>query len=130
MESTTHAMLVRRLAEIVRERHDAPGLVVLAEHATFGKDRPFPVLGFVPDVTAADLQSSFHVIGEAKTPKDLETDRSLRQMTAFVSHIALLPGSCFYLAVPWGHEARAQLVLDQILSGVGKPVHAEVLGLA
>lgn len=130
MESVTHAMLVRKLADAVRERHDVPGLVVLAEHATFGRDRPFPVDGFVPDVTAADLRSSFQVIGEAKTPKDLETERSLRQMTAFVWHIALRPGSCFYLAVPWGHEARAQLVLDQIVAHVGKPVNVEVLGLA
>lgn len=130
MESAHHTDLVMKLAKAVRDRHDGPGMVVLADHQEYGPNRPWPIDGFVPDVLANDLLTGFEAIGEAKTPVDLESERSLRQITAFLHHLSLRPGSRFYLGVRWGYEARAQLVLASVLSRAGLEVPSEVLGLA
>lgn len=130
MESATHSDLVKKLAKTVRDRHEAPGLVVLAEHHDYGPNRPWPIDGFVPDVLVSDLVTGFEAIGEAKTRGDLESERSIRQIAAFLRHLSLRPGSRFYLGVRWGHEARAQLVLSSILARTELTVTSEVLGLA
>lgn len=129
MESAHHTDLVIKLARAVRDRHDAPGIVVLADHQDYGPNRPWQIEGFVPDVLANDLHTGFEAIGEAKTPADLETERSLRQIKAFLRHLALRPGSRFYLGVRWGYEARAQLVLSSLLARSELDVPSEVLGL-
>jgi hypothetical protein len=131
MESLSHANLVLGLADFIRSRHKPDrDLVVLADHASCGGSRPWPINGFVPDVFAQDLPVTFEVIGEAKTPGDLETERSFRQMAGFVQHLALCGSGYFYLGVPWGHEPRAQLVLAAIMRATGASVFAEVVGLA
>lgn len=114
-ESSRHMRLVEKLIAGVRERHaPARGLMMFADHYTFGRNRPPQIGGFTPDLFAHDLPMTFHVIGEAKTPDDLETDRSLRQIRAFLDHLALYPGGSFYLAVPWYSAGRASLVLNSL----------------
>ncbi len=114
-ESAAHARLVKALVHFVRERHQPPrGLVVFADHHDFGSDRPPRIGRHMPDVFASDLPVSFRLIGEAKTGADLETDRTRRQIRAFLDHLSLYPGSSFYLAVPPLALARARFVLRSV----------------
>lgn len=114
-ESAQHAALVARLITIIRGRHNAvTGTFMLADHHSFGNDRPPRIGGFTPDIFVSDLPDTFRVLGEAKTPGDLESDRSLRQIAAFLDHLALRQRSTFYLAVPWLFIPRAQFLLRSL----------------
>lgn len=116
-ESATHVRLIEALIRFIEERHRPPrGLVLLADHHGFGADRPPRIGGHTPDVFASDLPVSFRLIGEAKTVPDLETERSRRQIKAFLDHLALYPNSIFYLAVPPTALARARFVLRSLSS--------------
>lgn len=127
-ESLVHVRLVERLITHVRTRHCPPrGLLVLADHHTFGANRPPSVGRYTPDLFASDLPVSFEVMGEAKTPLDLETPRSTCQIAAFLDHLALRPGSSFYLSVPPFAKARARTVLARLLQPMHENVHIEVI---
>lgn len=76
-ESAQHVKLVEALIDTTEKRHRPPrGLMVFADHHRFGSDRPPRIAGFTPDLFASDVPSTFRIVGEAKTPDDLETERS------------------------------------------------------
>jgi hypothetical protein len=126
-ESAVHVRLVERLIALVRNRHQPPrGLLLLADHPDFGRDRPQTIGGFLPDVFASDLPVTFEVIGEAKTFPDLETDRSLRQIAAFLDYLAVRPGSAFYLTVPPFTAVRARTILRGLLQPHHGAIRIEV----
>ena len=126
-ESLIHISLVERLIAHVRERHKPPrGLLLLADHRSFSSNRPFCIGRYTPDLFASDLPATFEVLGEAKTPSDLETERSARQISAFLDHLALRPGSSFYLSVPPYARARAHAVLNRLIQPEHWSVHIEV----
>jgi hypothetical protein len=123
-ESLIHTRLVERLVAHVRIRHCPPrGLLLLADHHKFGKDRPPTIDRYTPDLFASDLPVTFEVLGEAKTPLDLETARSARQIGAFLDYLSVRPRSTFYLAVPPFAAARAR----HIVKGIVRPEHSGVL---
>lgn len=121
-ESAEHIALVERLIAVVNERHcTKQGIVVFADHRNFGPNQP-PTIGcFKPDVMAHDLPITFRAIGEAKT-FDLSHERSCRQISAFLDHLALYPNSAFYLAVPWMRRAQAHGLLNRLR----RPEHVKV----
>lgn len=122
-ESALHVRLVERLIAHIQNRHVAPrGLLVLADHHAYGANRPSTIDGFTPDVFASDLPVTFEVIGEAKTPLDLETPRSARQLTAFLDYLALRASSSFCLSVPPFTAARTWTIVNRIR----RPDHAGV----
>ncbi len=122
-ESPLHTLLVERLIVEVKLRHQPPrGLLLLADHPSFGTNRPPSIGGFLPDLFASDLPATFEVLGEAKTFPDLETDRSARQIGAFLDHLAVRPGSVLYLAVPPFTASRARAMV----SALRRPAHARV----
>ncbi|WP_146208938.1 hypothetical protein [Azospirillum sp. TSO22-1] len=96
--------------------------MLLADHPAFGANRPPSIGGFLPDVFASDLPATFEVVGEAKTFPDLESERSARQIRAFLDHLAVRPASTFYLAVPPFTGARARAILNRLC----EPAHAHV----
>ena len=116
-ESATHARLVEALVRLVEERHRlCAGLVVFADHHSFGRDLPPRIGSHLPDVFACDVPAGLRLIGEAKTIPDLETNRSRRQLKAFLDHLSLYPLTAFYLAVPPTALARARYVLRSVAS--------------
>lgn len=122
-ESAQHIILVERLIATVEQRHrTSKGIVVFADHLSFGRNQP-PMIGrYKPDVFAQDLPETFRVIGEAKTANDFKEERSLCQIGAFLDHLALYRNSSFYLAVPWFLKARANLVIREL----SKPDHSSI----
>ena len=130
-ESAQHVYLVETLIETVERRHRPPrGLMIFADHHRFGADRPPTIGGFTPDVFASDVPSTFRVVGEAKTPSDLETERSRRQITAFLDHLTLYEGSTFYLAVPFFTAPRARFILKSVRRAEHYVVAIEILACA
>ena len=114
-ESHAHARLVEGLAKLVGERHGpSTSLVVFADHHAFGADRPPRIGSYLPDVFACDLQAGLRLIGEAKTAADLETERSRRQLAAFLAHLSLYPNTAFYLAGPLATVPRARYVMRSL----------------
>jgi hypothetical protein len=107
--------LVEELISMVEARHAAgKSIIVLAEHARFGANRPPMLGGFVPDLFAHDLPITARIVGEAKTEHDLETDRSRAQLGAFLDHLALYANSTMYVAVPFAYAPRARTLLRSL----------------
>lgn len=130
-ESAQHVSLVERLVAAVEQRHQTTrGIVVFADHHRFGSNQPPMIGGYKPDVFAQDLPETFRVIGEAKTPDDFRTERSLRQIEAFLNHLALYPNGTFYLAVPWFLKGRAHCVIRDLSGPEQKSVNVSILPFA
>ena len=70
--------------------------------------------GYVPDVFVTDVPITTTLIGEAKTRRDLETDRSRRQITAFLSYLANTPQGIFVLSVPMLAGTTARHILSEL----------------
>lgn len=123
-ESSRHISLVERLIDVIHAQHNTTGgLLMLADHHSYGADRPPKIGGYTPDVFASDVPETFHVLGEAKTLEDLESERSARQIAAFLEHLTLRPASNFYLAVPWLCLPRAQSIVRSLQYEARYEVH-------
>jgi hypothetical protein len=127
-ESARHRRLVESLIEVMERRHQAmPSIVIFADHHRFGSELP-PTIGyFTPDVFASDVPATFRVIGEAKTRDDLETERSRRQLTAFLDHLSLYSSSALWLAVPFDVVPRARHLIKSIRRPEHHAVAVEIL---
>jgi len=119
-----HARLVQQLIAHVKRVHvPERGLLVLADHESFGRNSPPRINGFTPDLFASDLPATFEILGEAKTMGDLQTDRSHRQIAAFLDYLAVRASSRFYLCVPPLSKVRATSILRSLM----RPEHESVL---
>jgi hypothetical protein len=129
-ESTLHIRLVECLIRQVQERHPTQrGLLMLVDHDRFGSDRPHRINGYCPDLFASDLPSTFEVVGEAKTPLDLERPRSHAQIVAFLDHLSLRANGWLYLCVPPLTVARAYQLLNRLKGAQHAAVNARVITL-
>ena len=100
-ESNMHRSLVRYVSRYVAEQHGSNGnLALYSDEDDELRQRPQRIGGHLPDVYAEDVPRTFVVLGEAKTTTDLETDRTKRQLSAFIRCLSLYDVSYFYLAVP------------------------------
>jgi hypothetical protein len=127
-ESAQHIKLVERLVATVDAHHRTKrGIMVFADHRSFGVNQPPMIGGYKPDVFAQDVPETFRVIGEAKTPEDFNDERSMRQIAAFLDHLALYPNSSFYLAVPWLLKERASNVIRGLKNGCHNAVRITIL---
>ncbi len=127
-ETRAHKILVERLIAHVQAKHCPPrGLLVLADHHSFGPNRPHQIAGYTPDLFASDLPATFEVIGEAKTMADLQSGRSQRQIRAFLDYLSLRPRSSFYLVVPPFQRQRSAAILDTLRVAAHSTVVTEVI---
>jgi hypothetical protein len=111
-ETAQHVRLVEALAAEISTRHARLySLTLFLDLPAYRRDRPRPIAGFIPDVFAVDVPETCRIIGEAKTPLDLETDRSRKQIEAFLTHLSRFPNTNFYLAVPLLYRSRAESLL-------------------
>lgn len=126
-ESFAHRMLADRIVEYVSKRFAHVGALVLLADKPGRRDEPPPRIGgFVPDVYAADVPTTFTVLGEAKTGKDLFTPRSSRQIAAFLRFLAISPHGVFVLSVPWEASASARAVVASGMNGLA-PESVEIV---
>lgn len=127
-ESELHEQLVQALSSHVRVYHGGAGnLAIFIDDRGAETDRPQRINGHLPDVAAQDVPQSFIVIGEAKTPLDLESSRTRQQLRMFLDYLALFEKSFFYLGVPLRSKPRARAILQQIIGQQHAPVQAQVV---
>jgi hypothetical protein len=134
-ESSKHSALVQIIINYIGQEHaDLAGLGILNDLSSpLHAEKPNRIDGFVPDVYAFDAPLTTVIIGEAKTPDDLETDRSKQQITAFLSFLGKQQAGVFILAVPWQLKRRADAIVTSLRAATGatsvKTITLDDLGL-
>jgi hypothetical protein len=115
-ESTKHTALVQIIVRYIEREHaQIAGLGVVNDlSSSLHAEKPGRIDGFVPDVYAFDAPLTTIIIGEAKTQGDLETDRSRKQITAYLSFLAHQQTGIFILAVPWHARRRASALVEAL----------------
>lgn len=120
-ESSQHAALVQIIIDyIMREHAEVTALGIVDDlSSVIGAEKPNRIDGFVPDVYAFDAPRTTTIIGEAKTKEDLETERSKKQIAAFLSHLHYQDTGIFIMAVPWQVKRRAQTIVSILQKAAG-----------
>lgn len=54
-----------------------------------------------PDVFARDIGASLSIIGEAKTPEDIDNQHTFDQLESFFDYLRVQPKAEFWMGVPW-----------------------------
>ena len=123
-ESEQHARLVRSIITHLELCLDPINEIMVRDDSLqpIRGERPPRIGNFVPDVYASDVPTTRTVIGEAKTPKDLETDHSRQQIAAFLDHLAHTPNGLFILAVPPSLKPRARWLVKELGGSLGSKV--------
>jgi len=129
-ETAQHVRLVEALRAEITSRHAALySLTLFVDLPAYRRDRPQPIGGFIPDVFGIDTPETCRIVGEAKTPLDLETARSRSQIEAFLAHLSRFPNANFYLAVPLLYRNRAESILSCAATNVAAlDVRLHVIG--
>jgi hypothetical protein len=117
-ESTNHSALVQTIIRYIGKEHSHCGVLHDLPSA-IGSEKPSRIGGFVPDVYAFDAPLTTIIIGEAKTRNDLETERSRKQISAFLSFLGLQATGIFILAVPWHLKRSAAAFVESIRAETG-----------
>lgn len=127
-ESALHIHLVERLINQISEDFGrGRDLAIFADHRAFGRDQPLQIDVFKPDVYAHDVPCTLRILGEAKTPGDLDTKRTSLQIVAFLDHLSLHVGSTFYLATTWLGAPRASRLLKSLATRERGSVATKIL---
>jgi hypothetical protein len=115
-ESGQHRRLVQLLQDWVAAAYfsgdSGPILVDSPDSNTYSK--PPAICGFIPDLYARRDPVGGVIIGEAKTPSDLENYHTRAQLAAFLTKCAEDAGSVLVLATPWHSERTAKAVLRHV----------------
>lgn len=102
-ESAFHSRLVHELSAWIANHFFAGdfGYLLTDLPSNQSSKKPPLIRGFVPDVYVPCPPATRIVIGEAKTPGDLETRRTRKQLQAFLAECNQHEDAFFVLAVPW-----------------------------
>ena len=108
-ESSLHMSLVNKLHNwTIENYHDY--LPAWIDSPKFRKSMSqISINNYVTDFYARKKNLSNQVIlGEAKTPADLDNRHSEEQISSFLKHSSLYQDSIFLLAIPWDYAACAR----------------------
>ena len=115
-ESAIHRALVEHMAEwVAAEFLGGDAAAILLDSPSSGHTGSPPAIdGHVPDLYVDDKVSKLLVVGEAKTARDLETERSEKQIGTFLEYCARQDSALFVLAVPWHRTRFARSLLRML----------------
>lgn len=111
-ESNVHQILVVRLVHEVLRAMGRDSKVCRVDGIQSLGNAPPTLNGHRPDVFA--FNRDIRVIGEAKPPSDLESERSLRQLKAFAEYVDSEPSCHLVLAVYWETSFTARNILRRL----------------
>ena len=119
--SSIHEKMVQAILIWIAERYENEEQLSVAADCIFAEDLPLPpnIDGYIPDVYATGLKNKRTIIGEAKTPKDLETPRSREQIRAFIQHLSNAENPAFIIATPWMSTNSAKAIVKSIMKRTG-----------
>jgi len=121
-----HDELVSRLVEFVFEEWKESIVQMLVDHGITGaKSRPPKIGGYIPDLYAR-IANETCIIGEAKTPKDFETDRSQEQIVSFLKYAD--ENKCmFFLSVPFMYHLAASGRIEYLIKLNGYKINVYIV---
>jgi len=119
-ESPQHSRLVRLIVKFVEQEFALLEWLAIYDDTTepHRGEKPPRIGGYVPDVFAVDTPRSTTIIGEAKTLRDLSTQRSRDQITGFLNYLSLVHNGVFILATPLLAAGMARTVVAGSHRGV------------
>ena len=115
-ESSSHIRLVNHLVAWISDNYlngDLGGLLMDLSSSP-APSRPPSIHGFVPDAYVKLAGGEEIIIGEAKTPRDLERAHTRDQLRAFLRECASSTNGLLVIAVPW-HVSRLAKSMLKIL---------------
>jgi hypothetical protein len=109
-ETLQHTQLVSVILQWIHKKHRVtPGFLLYCDSPTIlNTEKPPTVDGFYADVYAVTSPPSITVLGEAKTIPDIDSERTFRQICAFLSFLSVRPEPTFIFAIPWQARATAK----------------------
>lgn len=115
-ESATHVSLVQTIVRFVEREFGGLANVAIREDAMSPcrGEKPPKIEGHVPDVFVTDVPTTTTLIGEAKTRQDLESDRTRKQISAFLKYLSKTPQGIFVLCVPMVSAATARRLVSEL----------------
>lgn len=121
--SQSHENLVLAILNWLQLHHQVAGNISISADCVSCGHLPNPptLNGFIPDVFAVGIAKEITIIGEAKTPRDLETPRSRAQFESFIMHLENLQESQLVIATPWVSVNSAKAIIRAI--NKKHPVH-------
>jgi hypothetical protein len=117
-ETATHVRLVGLIVEWIKTQYaGTPALCLFCDcPPILETEKPRPIEGFFPDVSAATTPPALTLIGEAKTIQDLETPRSYQQLSAFLRFLSARPEPALIMATQWQAAAAAKNVVARAVT--------------
>ncbi len=111
-ESASHIRLVSSLVKWIADAHFGGdmGHILVDSPDRDARTKPPRVGDAFPDAYAT-LPSGGVVIGEAKTPRDMQTEHTEVQLRSYLHACSLSPDSVFVFGVPWEYAATAHNLL-------------------
>ena len=110
--SITHERLVSEVVKWIRSEFGTSDLVLYTD-AVNGDSNSHPpnIDGFIPDVYGRILTEEYIIVGEAKTPGDLEREHTYMQLGSFIRHVAAHGGGILILATQWPNANCAKAIV-------------------
>jgi hypothetical protein len=115
-ESEAHIALVQLIVTYVAHRfREEGGIAVFSDLPSSTPQKHSPRIGaYIPDVFVTNVPTTWNLVGEAKTGRDLLLPHTTDQIRAFLDHLRYQSG-IFVLAVPWSCEATARHIVDRVM---------------
>lgn len=117
-ESASHIRLVSSIVRWIADTHfrGDKGHVLVDSPDGDARTKPPRIGDAFPDAYAT-LPSGGIIIGEAKTPRDIQTQHTEGQLRSYLSACSLIPDSIFVFGVPWEYAATAHNLLKFLKRG-------------
>ncbi len=115
-ESRAHAILVNTIIAYL-QKTISPLNEMMILHDSIDPvrgERPTKINGFIPDIFASDVPTTWSMTGEAKTEGDIETKHSRQQIAAFLDYLAYTQNGLLVLAVPISLKPRAKSLVQEL----------------
>jgi len=89
MVSSAHEELVQMILKWIDQKCPSPDAQVHFDTVgILGNSKPRKIGGYIPDVFCSIPSTGHTIVGDAKTPKDLETRHSRTQLESFANYLA------------------------------------------
>ena len=113
--SRDHERLVNDIVHWIERNHGDKNYRLFVDRVdVLGASKPKKIGGYVPDVLCNLPAGGRAIIGEAKTPGDLEGRHTLLQLEAFMKHLAADGGGLLIVSTTWASSNSAKAILRRV----------------
>lgn len=109
-ESELHRFLVKALANEISNSliWGKPPLIYCdIDELGICKSKPYNIGKSKPDVLAHDIEKNTNIIGEAKSPNDIDNPHTIQQLVEYFRYLSNRSNPMLWIAVPWMYAGTA-----------------------